>query len=41
MDTMRVALKGLCNSFTLLVVTTKPFLSAVALTWISILLKLS
>ena len=41
MLTEKVALKGYWVSFTHLVVTTKPFLSAAALTWISTLLKFS
>ena len=39
MVTARVALEGLWESFALLVVTTKPLLSAAALTWVSVLLK--
>ena len=41
MVTARVDLEGLWESFALLVVTTKPLLSAAALTWISMLLKTS
>merc|ERR1712233_68069 len=37
MVTERVALEGLWDSFALLVVTTKPLLSAAALTWISMI----